>query len=269
MPSRTSRIDERGQLALPGLAVILLCVFLFLAFAVWAKRSLWQMRINLAADASALSAARSEAEILNYIASSNSGISLFIQKANIPLVHDAVGVMQEDRIPDYLAWHALLIKETWGFKTVPAAIGEVVSRLNGGIGKAPYFPVPMDPYLTTQGIHVGIILDHFPFLAYRHFTDAYFARAWSPSKAKAQPPHKTTWLVSRNGVQAMASARLWLDVSPGALFNNGGFPRDHEMWLRGLFIQSFYAQFNARLLPRPAISLGNFLTELKRHRGTI
>src|SRR5262249_11554443 len=115
-----------------------------------------------------------------------------------------------------------------------------------------------------QAVHVGIPLSHPPYFYYRYFSDAYVARSWSPSKLHAQPPHKTTWLVSRNGIRAIASARVWLDILPDTFLNNGGFPRTHETWLRNLLIQSFYPQFNARLLANPAINMENFLTNFTR-----
>src|SRR5262249_12699443 len=126
-----------------------------------------------------------------------------------------------------------------------------VARLNGADGYSPYFPVPMPHYLIPISMPVSVILDVPPyFLPPREFEHVYFARGWSPKYLKAQPPHKTTWRVKRGAVRSTATARLWLDLRSSRIDHNGGFPRPNESWIRGLFIQAFYPQFNARLMDK-------------------
>ena len=268
MPLERTRRHHRGQIVIPSLVMILVTVSLFLGFMNWARRSLWQMRMDLAADATALSAARSQAEMLNYLSSMNVSVNLFIKKAQIPLIHQPVGGMPMEMLPAYTTWNRFLQTTALGFKTAPSGVGETVARLNGAQGYSPYFPFPMAPLLVPISMLVAVISKSPPAMVVRHYDPVYFARGWSPGYAKAQPPHKTTWLVSRHGIRSLATARLWLDITPGALLNNGGFPRVSETWWRGLLIQGFYPQFNARLLAKPVTSMENFLAALKRSRRT-
>jgi hypothetical protein len=260
-------MNQRGQILIPGLAITLTLVLLTLGYIGWASRALWQMRMDSAADAAALSAARAQAEMLNTLSVSNMGVNLFVLKADIPLIHNAVGVMKEESIANFEAWNWMMQKQLWGFKTFPAGVGMQVARLNGAKGMSLYWPAPMDHYLQAQAIHVGILLSHPPLAGYRFWEKAYYARGWEPGRANAQPPHKTTWLVRRGSVRAVASARLWLDVNGASPWSNGGFPRPREHWLRGALIQGLYPQFNARLLAAPAISMERFMA-LQTQRRT-
>jgi len=80
------------------------------------------------------------------------------------------------------------------------------------------------------------------------FEDLYFVREWRQDARKAQPDHTTTWLVSRGKITAKASARVYLDVKEDEPLQNGGFPRLDEDWMGNIEIQSFYPQFNAKLI---------------------
>lgn len=256
---------HHGQILLPGLAIILILMTSFMYFVRWGERTLWQMRMNLAADAAALSAARGEAEMLNNIAAANVMINYYVQKTEIPLRGAAIGIMQASDRANYEDWNHLLHNLIWGFKTLPAGIGETVARLNGAEGHSVYFPFPMDPYLVGKDIYVAMWVRFIPIPQF--LSEAYYARAWSPDKLQAQPPHTTTWLVSRKGVRATASARLWLDVSSGGLANNGGFPRVNEGWIRGIGVQGFYPQFNARLLADSRLAPDQLLKLAAGRRG--
>ena len=57
--------SSRGQLALPMLAVLVLFSLFFVAYIELCRRIYWQMRMDLAADVVALSAARAQAGMLN------------------------------------------------------------------------------------------------------------------------------------------------------------------------------------------------------------
>lgn len=246
---------QTGQILLPGLMAVYLLATLSISFLAWGVNQLRHMRLDMAADATALSVARAQAGMLNTLATTNMGVNLFIQKADFPLMRQALGVMRVSAVPPFQLWQKLLKTQVIGFKAFPAGVGQTVSRLNGARGEALYFPAPMESYLNPQGAHVGILLNHFPFVLYRHIAEAYYVRSWSPHETRAQPPHKTTWVVKRGKHTSMASARVWLDIPRRNRLHNGGFPRAQEKNLRGVGIQSFYPQFNARLLPTPVIAL--------------
>jgi hypothetical protein len=242
---------EGGQIVLPALAALVILGALFSRFMLWGKRTLWQMRVNNAAEAAALSAARSQAEMLNTIAVTNLGVNQFITKARIPWTRQQVGAMPVEKVPAYTAWNRGLKSLVFGFKTFPAGVGETVARLNGAEGYSLYRPLPMAHHLLPISMPVAIVSKSPPWLWIKQFKGVYYARDWSPRYVKAQPPHTTTWLVSRQGLQGMAKARLWLDVRPRDFLNNGGFPRASENWMRDVLIQGFYPQFNARLVTAP------------------
>ncbi len=248
------RHRSQGQILLPAVMGVFLFATLSISYLAWALRRIQQMRLDLAADATALSAARAQAGMLNTIASTNTGVNLFLQKANLPKLKDGIGVINVSAVPAFTQWRQLLKTQVIGFKAFPAGVGQSVSRLNGARGRALYFPFPMESYLRPKNIHAAILLNHFPFVLYRHIPAAYYVRTWSPNETAAQPPHKTTWQLTRNSLRSTASARVWLDVDSQSLLHNGGFPREKERWVRGVLIQSFYPQFNARLLPQPAIT---------------
>jgi hypothetical protein len=137
------------------------------------------------------------------------------------------------------------------FRAVPASVGSLIAHANGALGKPLYWPVPAPHYLNPVSLRVAVLYKNPPAVSVEMFEDMYYARDWSPSRIKAQPPHRTTWSVTGHGVKAVATARLWLDLKKSSLEHNGGFPRVKENWLRGAFIQGFWPQFNARLIPTP------------------
>ena len=108
----------------------------------------------------------------------------------------------------------------------------------------------------------------------RHEVGYYYCRTWTPDKRNAQPPDlrvdavamkdNTLWAGSVVGLptpgasRALASAKLYLDVSEGAkcLFfsHNGGFPRyqKDEGWAGKMFEpMPAYPKFDAVLVPCP------------------
>ena len=245
--------SSRGQLVLPMLAVLVLFGLFLIGYIQLCRHIYWRMRMDMAADAAALSAARAAAAMLNNISSTNVSVNLFINKAQ--LGGNNYAEMPAYDVAPFIAWKLLLKSQVWGFRTHPAGVGRAILKLNGAEPNAPYFPFPMNPYLLPQRVHV-MIVNPLPvppeFVTY---DDAYYARAWKPGVVPAQPVHKTTWMASHQGIRSIATAEIWLDADPGSMLNNGGFPRERESTLRGIGIQGWPAQFNARLLPAPALSI--------------
>jgi hypothetical protein len=254
--------SSEGQLTIPLLGVLILVGLFMVGFIQWCRYAYWHMRMDLAADASALSAARSQAEMLNTISLANLSVNFFIKKGQV--AGEDIGEMGVEDIIPFKIWQGTMKLLILGFRAQPASVGEVVSRLNGSQGYAPYFPFPMNPYLNGETVTVAIISKTPPGFAIRSYDNAYYARAWSPRFVKAQPPHKTTWVVSRNGIRSIATARLWMDSKTDSLLNNGGFPREHESIWRGAGVQGAPPHFNARLLPRPSMAIDRLIHLLGR-----
>jgi hypothetical protein len=242
--------SQTGQLMMP-----LVVLFLFMALATAAliregRAHVYQMRLDLAADAVALSGARAEAEMLSGLCVANAAGNLFYLKEKFPGVDDNMAVMLVQQVVPFTVWKRGLGYLEKGFLSFSMGTALSVAKANQ-VTAAPLLPVASQ--LLPQAINAAIIVSFVPpVVTYRHYDGAYLARGWSPSHLKAQPPHKTVWRVSNKYGSSVGSARLWLDVTSGNSLHNGGFPRVHENMLHGLDVQAFFPQFNARLLPRPS-----------------
>src|SRR4051812_42554046 len=137
--------NENGQVALLSLGLLLTLTLVTLGFMHWARKTLWQMRIDLTADAVALSVARSQAEALNTISSLNSGTNLFVKKAHIPIADTDAAEMQLENRPPYEANNGALRTELLVFSRVPASIGSMVAKQIDPRVSWNYFPRPMRP----------------------------------------------------------------------------------------------------------------------------
>ncbi|HVO33456.1 MAG TPA: hypothetical protein VMU17_06025 [Elusimicrobiota bacterium] len=261
--SRLCASRQEGQIALPLMMLVFVLGLFFVWYLHWCRALYWQMRVDMAADAAAISAARAEAETLNNLVVQNDAVNLLIQKVRAPATDAMVGFTTGDKIPLIQASTMGLKASLFAFKTVPAGVGATVAQLNGCKGTPLYWPVPSDPYLVPQRVHGIVAIDVPPFVLYRDFDSAYLARAWSPSKQKAQPPHRTTWLVTQNGFRGIATARLWLDT-PVSAYHTGGFPPVRGAWWADMGIQSIPPHFNARLQAEPAISIDRLMDVLRR-----
>jgi hypothetical protein len=113
------------------------------------------------------------------------------------------------------------------------------------------YPKP-DHHLQPMTVYVVYFAKVIP-VGFETYEKAYYARQWGTGKTKPQPDHETTWGVSKLGIAATATARVWLDADPNDLLNNGGFPGIDMPWWREAGIQCFYPQFNARLVTTNAI----------------
>lgn len=236
--------NERGQILLPGLAMFWALMMLFLTLAVYGRHVLLQMRVNMVAEAVAISAARAQAEMLNKFASYNLLINpmLFpkykeyaaLQKSAQPVLEGLADYQRLWQLPQ--------------FQIFPRNVGRRVASANGCDLEPRFIPTPSG--LILQDMEVQLMQGYYPAsLGPVEIDNVYYVRTWSPEKRKAQPSHRTYWMVSKEGVRGTAGARLYLDVQADESWQNGGFPSsDPENWWDDAQIQSFYPQFNACLL---------------------
>ena len=246
--------NERGQILLPGLAIFLGLLVLLLAFIAYGKQTLTQMRMEMAAQAAALSAARAEAQILNDAASHNLALDGMVAvDTDIGL-----GTTQWDLKNPLDLWYA---KENPmhsiqailnGMKIFPVSVGNQVARLNGAT-KIQHWPLIIDPQLVTHDLEILFFKGIYPVPKLFEYDDIYYMRTWKPDLRRAQPTHMMSWWAGRDGVAAIGSAHVYLDVRKGTS-HNGGFPRPHQEIWEGLDVQSLYPQFNGRLVASPVLA---------------
>jgi len=232
------------------LALLLLFGVFLAEYMQWCRRQYWNMRMSIAAEMTALSVARAEAQDLNKISFNNMTINGLLVKATIPGIDASIGLTTIDRYPKIEQQAIDLQKDVKGFNAFCSGVGMVVSRLNGAtMDIPPIHKPPIDSHLQPQRVYLGIIMPPPVFFSAKIVNGAYYARLWSPSFREAQPTlHATTWMVHGNGSCGIATAGVWLDARLGT-FANGGFPRVNETILGGLGVQDLYPQFNARLIP--------------------
>jgi hypothetical protein len=203
--------------------------------------------MDVAAELTALSAARQQAQMLNMIASLQTSENLFLQKAK---VFDAdIAHLQVSLASSFQAMNAVLRMYVRTFGAQAMDVARVVSKANGADALPIPFPGSLDHHLKPQGIRIFYFFKFIPNPIPVYYPEAYYKRDWGRGRRTAEPPHRISWLVTRGGVRAVASARLWLDVDPKDRLQNGGFPADGLSWVRNLGIQCVYPQFNARLVP--------------------
>jgi|GEM_PF-1727781 len=239
---------SKGQLLLPMLALLVLMALFILGYLQFCRQKYWKMRMDIAARATALSAARTQAELLNTMATTQLAENLFLQKAEVPALHENVGHMQIAARPDFEALNNSLQAVAFSFRIQVLRVAKLIATANGSNRT----PVPMgilNHWLEPKDVHVFYFHTLIP-AGYRHYKTAYFVRGWEPHKMNAQPAHRLGWTVCHDNVCETAMARLWLDVTPDSTMSNGGFPRDVETPWRGAGIQCWYPQFNARLMAR-------------------
>ncbi len=255
---------DDGQIALPMIAALCVLASFLLWYLLWCRNIYWQMKMDVAADASALSTARAEAEMLNNAATINDSVNLLIRKAQFPFFNNlVVGETEYYNLPAIRGIRLLMQSVLFGFKTVPPAIGGTVARQNGAKGGPLYWPFPLQHQLLPQTVHTFILHYPPPYVEVRNLEGVYYARAWSPSKLKAQPHHRVTWLASRDGIRSVATARIWLDA-PLSSYHNGGFPQIHGSFWHALGIQSIPPHFNARLVTDSNLSVDRLLGLMRR-----
>jgi hypothetical protein len=241
-------MNRHGQILIQGLGAFFSLLIIFFGLVTWGARTLEQMRLDTAAQATALSSARAQAQMLNDSASHNLMVNVFVNAR-----YKGVGAMQKAGSGLFRAW---LREQDWkrkaqyiqsGFLGYPVGVGQVVARLNGSDRGYQHYPITMDLKLALKDLLVFFLKGDIPD-GQHLFKDVYFVQTWGLNKRKAQPDHEVTWLVSHGKMVSTASAGVYLDVKPGERLQNGGFPRMKESWYGDIEVQSFYPQFNARLI---------------------
>ncbi len=238
--------NENGQLLLPILGVLFLFGIFWVAYVSWCRTIYWKMRMDVAADLVALSAARQQATILNYVAA--------IQTLENPFLPEikGYGIMDVSMRGDFEALNETLqvYKGSYGSQTF--LLAQEVADANGS--NHAIFPMlgvaleeNLNPHLRPCKVRILYVASGWP-VGWRTYKQAFYTRDWSVRMTKAQPPHRSSWTVCRDSICGQGQARLWLDVDSGSAMNNGGFPSAEASLLRSIGIQCFYPQFNARLL---------------------
>jgi hypothetical protein len=236
--------SERGQLAFPLYMVLLAMAAFVFVFVANTQKKIRQMRLQMVADAASLSCARAQAGQLNEIAVAQEVMSLYVLRYKW-----GAGTLVDAR--DALETHIDIVKKL--VQTFPGravAAGQVVARENGIRGGAIFWPARVESHLVPMYLAVVFfkMVGPIPVPVWvGEYDEGYWARAWSPGYAHAQPPHRTTWMVQKYGQRAAGTARAWLDVDPHSLVGNGAFPRVNESMLRDVSFQGFWPHFNARL----------------------
>jgi hypothetical protein len=228
--------SKSGQMLVPMMALLMLLTLFLVGYIQYCRTRYWEIKMDVAARATALSAARSQAAMLNTLATMQLAENLFAVKA----VGYAVVA------PEYYAWNAAMQIVESSFKVNVLATGYLIAIANGANGLTT-FKGETGSNLTWESMEIFILYPpHF-----ENYSNAYLVRQWSPSTRKAQPTHIMGWHVCRLPAYCGDGwARLWLDVDSGEWFQNGGFPTGEESILGGLEFQSFYPQFNAQLRAR-------------------
>jgi len=245
-------MNNDGQVLLPGLVWFLGLLALFFGMMSWGRGQLQQERMETAAASTALSTARAIASELNDCATQNLEANGFIN-----LRYKGGGAMEAAMLGEFEGWLEIRDVETGlnetAFYGYVMAIGNQVAKLNGAekVQRLSSLSLRLQVHDIDVFLFYGIIPCPVPV----PFSNVYYKRLWGYGQRAVQPPHEAIWSVSDGHAKATAAARVYLDVAPGAPLQNGGFPREQgEDALGDLEIQSFYPQFNAKLIPVPLLS---------------
>ena len=239
-----ARLRSRaGQLFAPMILLMLLFAAFLAGFAGWCRAVYWQMRMDMVAEAVALSAARAQAGMLNNVATLQTAENLFLQKATVAGVD--VAHMQIELKKEFDLSNQALSSYLLGFNGQTMLVAQSVARANRAALAVPY-PKP-DHHLQPEKVYVAYFAKIIP-VGVDTYEKAYFTRRWGAGKRTPQPDHMTTWGVSKFGITGTATARVWLDARKDSFLNDGGFPSEDMPWWRQIGIQCFYPQFNARLV---------------------
>jgi hypothetical protein len=243
---KTLRTSRTGQLLLPIVAVLFLFACFWIVYVRWCLKSYWKMRMDIAADFTALSVARQQAALLNYMATCQMSQNALIQKVSVK--GQNIAHIQKVAVKPFELYNGLLKATYYTFIPTVVAVAQTVARSNGATLPA-LTKDNLGPRLEAQPVRAIIFHAYVPVGA-KNYKMAYFTRQWSPRIRQAQPPHQSTWGVCRGLTCGVGKAQLWLDVSPDNDLNNGGFPSENASLWRQVGIQCFFPQFNARRLPK-------------------
>lgn len=238
-----------GQMLLPMIAVTFLFGLSLVVYVAWVRRVYWKLRMTLAAEAVALSAARQEASLLNEIGTAQWLENALIQKLN--LFGENIAHIQISERDKFRALNRLITTAVAGYRASSYDTARFVAQHNGA-DSIPLCLPPPNPHLVPQTVRIGYFLK-FVLVGVEVNRRAFYARDWWPNETHPQPPHRYTWRVCRGAVCEEAKVRLWLDVDPRTWYGNGGFPSTQPSFLQGLGIQCAYPQFNAQLMSNTGI----------------
>jgi len=267
---KTLSATSGQSMALVALTILVLALF---SFSIVSTGRLIYTRIKMqnAADAAALTAARWQARALNRVAQANIAMNGVVQRLRL-FGRDAFFVESSVLSAFRAARSALEAAVRSGSGGFLLWAARDAARSNGAEGVSLGIP-PTRLSLQLQAqrgnpwvykiVH-GIPLPWPPFRAGNGVI--MYMRTWDQSRLKAQPPHRIRYRAyatapapfaaslfrgmrtSRPRIYAMAEAKVWLDVRPDATLHNGGFLRVSERkWWEGIGIQSWWPQFNASL----------------------
>jgi hypothetical protein len=238
--------------------VMLLFAAFLAAYLGWCRAIYWQMRMDMVAEAVALSAARAQAGMLNNLATLQTAENVFFQKATVFGVD--VAHMQVEMKEDFDLANGAVAAYITGFNGQTMSLAQAVARANG-VSRAVPYPKP-DHHLQPETVYVGYFAHLLP-MGEKTYEKAYFTRKWGQGKMTPQPDHEVTWGVSKFGIVGTATARVWLDADKESFMNDGGFPSEDIPWWHQIGVQCLYPQFNARLVRTNLVSDQIIRTALK------
>lgn len=238
---RKRLVSEQGQLLLPMMMILLLFGVYWFWFVQHCKEKYWKMRMDVAADLAAISAARTQAQMLNTMAATQTLMNVSLQK--ITIFGKTYAHLQRAAQKTYEANYWLLQAQDVKFPVETMNVARLVAKLNGA-NKIPLSLAPklLDHQLKGQHVNALLFLVIKP-SGFKYYRNAFFARTWFPKQSHPQPPHVQVWRVCHDDVCSVGRARVWLDAREG----NGGFPAEDPSLLGGIGIQCLLPQFNAVL----------------------
>jgi hypothetical protein len=196
--------------------------------------------------------------MMNKFASYN----LLINPLLFPEYHGYAAVQIENHknletLAEYQKWWQLP-----QFQIFPRKVGRWVAKMNGCDPDPKFIPTPS--MLILQDIEAILMAGEWPASIWPvEIPEVYYARTWGSGERKAQPPHRTYWLVSKSGLKGTATARLYLNVKSEDSWQNGGFPSvESENWWDDAQIQSLYPQFDARLVDHTPVGFKTMLENM-------
>src|SRR5258706_336820 len=117
--------NEKGQLLLPILGVMFLFGMFWVTYVSWCRTVYWKMKMDVASDMVALSAAREQATILNYTAAQQS-----LENPFLPEI-DGYGIMDVSAKSDFESLNRELQLYKKSYKAQILIIGQIVAEANG------------------------------------------------------------------------------------------------------------------------------------------
>jgi len=239
--------NQKGQLLLPMLCLIILFTIFFGLYLRWCRGLYWQMRMDITAEAVALSAARAQAQMLNNLATLQTAGNIFVPK--VSLLDNDVAPMQLSERSAFLLYLQTVKLFLKGYPGYVGSVATTVAKANRADSITLPWPKPQHR-LIPRKVTFWYWYGPYPLPECETFENVYYVRSWRTDLHNPQPMfHENAWAVTHKGTIGIASARLWLDVDPGDSMANGGFPSPNASWWEKVGIQCFYAHFNARLVP--------------------